>query len=179
MNEYPRTIENGSGEALTFLGVVSDQNGERLEAENRIQPGAGPPLHIHHLQEESLAVLQGRMGYRIMGEDDRYASEGETIVFPPGQAHRFWNAGDEELHCRGYLKPPLNVEYLLTASFESMAKKGGRPDLLEAVYLFDRYRSEFGVPQIPEIVQRYIFPVIIRIGKALGKYEKYNDAPEP
>ena len=45
MPPYPYTIENGSGEELTFLGVVRDQNGERLDARSLARPGAGPPMN--------------------------------------------------------------------------------------------------------------------------------------
>ncbi len=179
MSKYPHTIENGDGEALTFLGVVSDSRGDRLEAENRLRPGAGPPMHVHHLQEEALTVIEGRMGYQIAGEKERYASAGESVVFPPGQAHRFWNAGEDELLCRGYLMPPLNVEYLLTTMFASMRSEGGRPDLLDAAYLLTRYRSEYGAAMIPDFVQRYVFPIMIGLGRLIGKYEKFRDAPEP
>ena len=33
MQSYPRKIGNGSGEELTFLDVVRDQDGERIEVE--------------------------------------------------------------------------------------------------------------------------------------------------
>ena len=61
---YPRTIDNGHGELLTFLGVRIDADGRQvLEVENQVQPGSGPPMHAHHLQEESVTVTEGRMGY--------------------------------------------------------------------------------------------------------------------
>jgi hypothetical protein len=33
--------------------------------------------------------------------------------------------------------------------------------------------------EIPMIVQRLLFPVLVAIGEALGKYGKYAEAPEP
>ncbi len=54
---YPYTITNGAGEQLTFLGVTRDPDGERLEAEGVAQPGAGPPMHVHRLQEEAVRVI--------------------------------------------------------------------------------------------------------------------------
>ena len=68
MHRYPRKIENGSGEALVFLGVVPDQGGDRLEVEVRAQPGAGPPMHVHYLQEEGMTVVTGKLGFQINGE---------------------------------------------------------------------------------------------------------------
>jgi hypothetical protein len=42
---YPHTIDNGGGERLTFLRRVQGPHGERLEVENTVAPGAGPPMH--------------------------------------------------------------------------------------------------------------------------------------
>ena len=89
MRTYPYTIENGSGEALTFLGVVPDQDGDRLEAEARARPGAGPPMHVHYLQEEAMTVVSGTLGFQILGELPREAGPGETVIFV-GNGH----AGD-------------------------------------------------------------------------------------
>lgn len=163
---------------MTFLGIEVGADGARLEVENRIQPGAGPPMHVHHLQEEAITVLGGSIAYRIAGRDVQHAAEGDTVVFPPGQPHRFWNPGDDELRIRGHLKPPLNFEYLLSENFASMREHGGRPGLLEGAYLLDRYRSEFSL-HLPGFVTRLLFPTMVRIGRALGRFEKYADAPEP
>jgi hypothetical protein len=43
MNDYPRTIDNGAGEKLTFHGTRSDERGEYVEATNSVSPGSGPP----------------------------------------------------------------------------------------------------------------------------------------
>ena len=42
-----------------------------------------------------------------------------------------------------------------------------------------RYRSEFYMAEIPAVVQRVVFPVQVTVGRLLGKYERYADAPEP
>ena len=33
--------------------------------------------------------------------------------------------------------------------------------------------------EIPAFVQRFVFPIQVAIGRLLGKYRKYADAPEP
>ena len=94
--------------------------------------------------------------------------------------HKFWNAGEDELRGTGYVEPADNIEYFLTALYESMRKSGGhRPDPFDAAYLTRRYRSEFGMAEIPAPVQRFVFPVVVAVGRLLGKYKKYADAPEP
>src|SRR5215207_3425479 len=41
---YPHTIENGAGERLTFMRRVQGPAGDRLEVENVVKPGSGPPI---------------------------------------------------------------------------------------------------------------------------------------
>ena len=121
MPDYPHTIDNGAGERLTFEAVRRDERGEYQEASNVVSPGAGPPMHVHHLQEEALTVERGTMAYQVLGEEEHRAGPGETATFAPGVAHRFWNAGDDELVCTGYVRPPDNVEYYLTEVYASIA----------------------------------------------------------
>ena len=176
---YPRTIENGTGERLTFLARMPGKRGERLEAENVVSPGAGPPMHAHLLQEEVFTVRAGRMGYQRLGAVAQFAEPGKTIVFGAGQPHRFWNAGTEELRVWGYVEPADNAEYFLTEIFALSRAGGGRPNLLDVAYLLRRYRREFVMYAIPGAVQRFIFPVLVLVGYALGRYRKYANAPAP
>jgi quercetin dioxygenase-like cupin family protein len=180
MSEYPRTIDNGGGERLTFLGIRSDERGEYAEARNSVSPGSGPPMHVHHLQEEALTVERGTMGWQRLGEEEQLARSGETVTFAPGEMHRFWNAGDDELVCSGYVRPPDNLEYYLTHIYASTREHGGkRPRLFDAAYLMSRYRSEFGMADIPAPVQRVVFPVVVAVGRLFGLHRRFADAPEP
>ena len=177
---YPHTIDNGGGERLTFVRRVPGSRGDRIEAENLVAPGAGPPMHLHVHQDEGLTVRQGRIGYQRPGEPEQFAGPGETIVFRAGEAHRFWNAGPEDLRCTGFIEPADNVEYFLTQMFESTRRSGGRrPNPFDAAFLATRYRSEFRMVAIPAAVQRLLFPVLVAIGTLTGRYRKYADAPEP
>ena len=177
---YPHTIENGVGERLTFLRRVPGSKGDRLEVENLVRPRAGPPMHVHHYQDEALTVQVGRIGYQRPGEPEQFAGPGETVVFKAGEAHRFWNAGDGELRCTGYVEPADNLEYFLTEIYGSMKRSGGgRPDPFDAAFLMRRYRSEFSMVEIPTAVRRFVFPVQVAIGRLLGRYRRYADAPQP
>ena len=178
-SEYPRTIENGAGERLTFLGVrTGDEGREYLDIESRVAPGAGPALHVHLLQEEGMTVRAGRVGYQVAGGPQRFAGPGETVLFRPGEMHRYWNAGDDELHLTGWVSPPHNLEYFLTELFASMRRSGGgRPNPLDAAYLLARFRTEFGIGEIPAPVQRFVFPVMRTAGRVVGRHRRYAAAP--
>ena len=107
---YPYTIDNGNGELITFTGRTQGPAGERVGVDGVAQPGAGPPMHVHYLQEEAMTVVSGKLGFQTAGEEPRYAGPGETKIFAAGVGHRWWNAGATELHCTGWAKPPHNVE---------------------------------------------------------------------
>jgi len=177
---YPHTIDNGAGERLIFLRTVNGARGDRLEVENVVKPGSGPPMHIHHFQEEALTVTHGRIAYQRPGEAPQFGGPGATVVFKPGEAHKFWNPDTDDLRCTGYVEPADNLEYFLTEIYASTKRMGGtRPDPFDAAFLVRRYRNEFTMVEIPAIVQKIVFPIQVAIGTLLGKYRRYADAPEP
>ena len=137
-------------------------------------------MHIHYLEEEGFTVTTGTLGYQLLGQDPRYAREGEKVVFPAGTAHRWFNPGTTEIRFTGWAKPPNNHEYFLGSIFASMKRNGGRrPSLFDIAFLLTRYRTEMGNPVIPMFVQRVLFPMIVWIGTLSGRYEHFRDAPEP
>lgn len=178
--QYPHTIENGAGERLVFKRLVKDAEGGYLEVENFVEPNCGPPMHVHFEQEEALTIVQGRMATQILGEDPVYHEAGDTAVFAKGVPHRFWNAGDDILHCTGHIKPAYNCEYFLTEIFQSMQTNGNnRPSTFDSAWLLNRYRTEFDMIDIPGFVKKVIFPTSLFIGKLQGKQRKFQNAPEP
>lgn len=179
VKSYPYTIDNGAGERLTFARRVPGPAGDRVEGDALVAPGAGPPMHVHYLQDEAFTVVRGRIGFQRGGQNPEFATEGATVLFRAGEPHRFWNAGDSELYCTAYIEPAGNAEYFLAALFESQKSNGGRrPALFDVAYLTRRYRSEYALLVIPAVVQRLVFPAIVLIGKIFGKYARYADAPE-
>jgi quercetin dioxygenase-like cupin family protein len=180
MTTYPHTIDNGAGERLTFVARRRDEQGEYLEGRNVVAPGLGPPMHVHHLQEESLTVERGTLGYQRRGGAQQTAGPGETVTFPAGDAHRFWNAGEDELVCTGVIRPPDNIEYFLGELFASIERHGGkRPGIFDAAYLSHRYRREFEILEAPTPVRHVVFPAIAALGRLLGLHRRFAGAPEP
>ena len=177
---YPHTITNGAGEELTFLRYVENESGGMLEVENKVKPGVGPPMHVHHLQDESLTVVQGLIAAHVAGEKPTFHGPGETVTFRRGVPHRFWNAGENVLICKGWITPAYNVEYFLTELFLSTQMNGGkRPSAFDGAFLQQRYRSEFDLVEVPSLVKTVVFPLIVMTGNLLGRSRKFKDAPEP
>jgi quercetin dioxygenase-like cupin family protein len=177
---YPHTIDNGSGEEITFVKYIENGAGGMLEIENRVKPGSGPPMHVHHLQDESLTVVQGRIGAQVFGQEPTFHGPGETVTFLRGVAHRFWNAGEDVMICKGWAKPAYNMEYFLTEIYRSTKENGGtRPSAFDGAYLQSKYKSEFDLVEIPTFVKKVIFPLTLMLGKLAGKHRKFDGAPAP
>ena len=136
------------------------------------------PMHVHHLQDEIVRVEAGRVGYQVLGQEAKIAGPGETVAWPAGIAHKWWNAGDTEARFTGWCIPPGNGEYYLTSIFDSMKQHGGkRPGLFDAAFLTTRYETEFAMVDMPKPVQAILMPLLYALGSLMGKHRK--DAPEP
>lgn len=53
-----------------------------------VAPGHGPPLHIHHAEDEALWVLEGRFTFQI-GDEMIAAGPGAFVFQPRGTPHTF------------------------------------------------------------------------------------------
>lgn len=179
-HKFPHTIKNHLGEELIFHRIDEEGGKEKLIIETYVAPGARPIMHTHHLQDEGLTVLHGRMGYQIGNEAPKYAGIGETVVFRRGTAHKFWNAGDDELNCFGWIKPAHNIVFYLTALYNSMNESGTeKPEFFDGAYLLYRYRKEHEMPELPRFVRSVVIPATYTIGRLTGMYRKFEQAPQP
>jgi quercetin dioxygenase-like cupin family protein len=177
---YPHTIENKQGEKLSFLRIVHEPGGDKLETEGWCKPKAGPPTHVHWKQDESLTVISGKMATQIPGQDVVYHGPEETATFLRGTWHRFWNAGEDELHIKGWVSPPNNIVYFLTGLYKAIDDgKNGRPELTAASYLSIKYKSEFAAQGIPGFVRKVIMPLNYFFGKISGAHKQFKDSPPP
>jgi quercetin dioxygenase-like cupin family protein len=177
---YPHTIENCLGEKLIFHELQKEPDGDRLIGENYVAPGNGPVMHTHWLQDESLTVLKGKIGYQVQGQPEQFADEGETVFFKRGVPHRFWNAGQEVLHCKAWVKPANTFAFFITSIFAAQNKSGkAQPEMFDAAYLLKRYSAEYDMTEIPPFVKKVVIPFTYYTGRILGKYKHFKDAPEP
>jgi len=167
------------GEKLSFKKSYIKDGVEVLEGINEVEPKAGPPMHVHYQQDESFEVLSGKMAYQILGEEPKYAQPGDYIFIKAGIPHKFWNPGEDVLVVKGFITPPGNFIYFLSEIFKSISANKGRPGLYDAAWLLNRYKSEYGMNEIPSFVQKFFFPVILFFGNLLGKNKKFIGAPEP
>lgn len=98
-----------SGERFIFRRTAHDTAGELLTFDMVVDPsGRVPGGHVHPTQQESFEVLTGTMKFR-RGLRTVIARPGDTVVVPPGDFHKFANAGDEPALVRVTVEPALRM----------------------------------------------------------------------
>jgi quercetin dioxygenase-like cupin family protein len=87
-------LQSGPGRDLIFKVTGEDTSGAFDYFIVQVAPHGGPPLHVHHRQEETIHVLKGRFKVRI-GDETFRCEEGGFAYLPSGQPHAFLNLTDE------------------------------------------------------------------------------------
>ncbi len=166
-----------NGETLIITRSAAETNGQVTEFEGIEEPGVGPPLHVHFKQEETVKVITGRMHIKTLTGEFSLA-EGQEYTFAAGEAHQFWNEGDQPMHYSGHVKPSNNYEYFIRHIYQSANEANDdKPGPFDAAFLLTRYRSEMDMLVIPKPVKLLVFPILLAIGRLTGKFRKFADAP--
>ena len=78
------------GTLFTYLITAPDSGGSYFTLIVDVGPEVGPPLHIHHLEDEQFYVLEGHLTYSI-GDQTVQVKTGDFIHIPRGTMHSFKN----------------------------------------------------------------------------------------
>jgi quercetin dioxygenase-like cupin family protein len=87
-------LQSGPGRDLVFKVTGDDTGGAFDYFIVEVAPHGGPPLHVHHTQEETLHVLSGRFKVRV-GDEEQVLERGGFAFMPSGLPHAFLNLTDE------------------------------------------------------------------------------------
>ena len=129
---------NKNGKTLMITKSATDTGGQLTEFEGTDAPGIGPPMHVHFRQEEKVKVIKGKMRIKTLTKAFSL-TEGQEYIFAAGEAHQFWNEGDETLHYSGHVKPSNNYEYFIKHIYQSANEaKDDKPGPFDAAFLFDQ-----------------------------------------
>ena len=149
-----------------------NQNGEVIIEVRGTVPAhsEGPPMHIHHAQDEEGVVTVGTLS-ALVGGRRIDAGPGEIARLPRGVPHRWWNQGDEPLAFEGHVRPAVDFDRYLQAVFEVMnAGPPNRPPLFYLAHVVLRHRRTQSVLVMPPAVQAVLFRVVVALGTVLGRY---------
>lgn len=168
---------NKNGETLIITRSADETAGQLTEFEGTEEPGIGPPMHVHFKQEEKVKVVKGKMRIKTLTKEFSLA-EGQEYIFAYGEAHQFWNEGDQTMHYIGHVKPSNNYEYFIRHIYQSANEANDdKPNPFDAAFLLTKYKSEMDLLVIPKPVKLIVFPILLIIGKLTGRYKKFSDAP--
>jgi mannose-6-phosphate isomerase-like protein (cupin superfamily) len=166
------TIRNRHTGEILRLSRVRDAQGQIvLNLDGSLPPRAsGPPLHVHFHQREEGKVKSGTLGAQV-GKEEIVVPAGGAAVFAAGTRHNWWNAGDDLLEFSGQAIPAVDLDRYLQGVFAVVnASPNGRPSIFYIAHVLWRHRNSQLIATPPQAIQRIVFPVILFIGRVLGKY---------
>jgi len=175
------TIENPiTGERLTFIQTASDTDGEVTVVEVTVRPdGFVAAAHVHPKQTEIFQIVSGRMGAKL-GREKLEAGPGEVLTIEPGVAHKFWNAGEDDLVFVAEVRPSLEWESLIETMYSLAAdgktSKKGMPNPFRLAVIANAHFDVVQLPVIPAWMQKTALAMGAPLGKALGYAPTYQPA---
>ena len=164
-----------NGEILRIRRVRDVQGQIILLLDGSMPPRtSGPPLHVHFHEREEIIVKAGTLGAQV-GKEKIVVPAGGAAVMPAGAFHRWWNAGDDLLELSGKAVPAADLDRFLQGLFAVLnASSNGRPSIFHMAHVLWRHRETQLLSVPPPAIQRIVFPVILFIGRILGKYRGTN-----
>lgn len=140
-------LQSGPGRDLIFKVTGEDTGGAFDYFIVEVAPKGGPPLHVHHKQEETIHVLKGKFKIRI-GDGIYYAEEGGFAYLPSGLPHAFLNLTDDPGEIIVVYTPGGGQKF-----YEEFGPlmRGGHPDRQAVAAVFEKYdMSLLGPPLNPD-----------------------------
>jgi len=172
MNGVLRLENRHTGETLRMRRERDVSGQVVLIVEGTLPPGSkGPPPHVHFREREEGRVQAGTLGARIGGQTT-IVQTGGNALFPAGVVHSWWNAGETLLQFNGRVVPAVDLDQFLQALFAVLnASATDRPSIFYLAHVLWRHRRTQAVVRPPVAIQRILFPVVLLIGRVLGKYK--------
>jgi quercetin dioxygenase-like cupin family protein len=107
-------------------------------------PGGGPPLHIHHNEDETFHILEGTLTVQL--NEERLTLLSGTIAFlPRGVPHTFANLGTEPVIFLGVVTPAGFED--LSAAVAPLTSEV-EPDMAAIMALAAQYHVELVGPPL-------------------------------
>ena len=107
------------GEHIMFK-VRSSETAQAMSViEDTVEPGYGPPPHIHRDEHEIFYVVEGEFTFSL-GGDAMSAPPGTIVTVPKGQLHTFQNVGASQGRLLAIVWPSV--------AFEKFVEEAGTVD---------------------------------------------------
>lgn len=168
-----------TGERAVIRVGTEESGGGLLVADLYVRPGgAVAGEHVHPIIEETFTAVRGRVGFRVDGRES-VAEPGQRLHVPPGTAHDWWNAGEDEAHVIVEIRPGARFEEAIVNLF-NLAQDGktnskGMPNLLQAALFAREFEDVLWFTKPPRVVQKVLFSILAPIARLLGYRGSYPE----
>lgn len=125
---------------IAFKTSTQETGGNLFMIEHTNLLAGGPPLHLHHEQEEWFYVMEGEVFFQV-GDKRVQLKPGDSVLAPRNVPHAFCGAGTKPARMLIAFTPAGKME----GFFREMAH--GKVDLMDTA-LFRRYDMELLGPPI-------------------------------
>lgn len=173
-----------TGERAVVLRGDEDGGGASILVHLRVRPGgAVAGEHVHPRITERFQVLAGTLGTAVAGVEGRLTA-GQAATVPPGVAHRWWNAGDQEAGVIVEITPPEPRFERMIATLFGLANTGrtnakGLPHPLQLALVADEFADVVVFTRPPAAVQRIVFGCLAPIARRRGLKPMYPELLAP
>jgi mannose-6-phosphate isomerase-like protein (cupin superfamily) len=127
---------NVFGHRMTVKISSRDTGGAFAVIEDITPPLSGPPLHVHHEQDEWWHIVEGTYRFQIDGREI-VAGSGADVYAPRGTRHAFQNLGTEPAKMIVTVVP--GGLDLFFEEISANALPGVPPDPAQLVPIFERH----------------------------------------
>ena len=127
---------NVVGDTLNVLLDGTDTAGAFALFDAVSPPRGGPPLHVHHREDEFFFILEGEAEFMVAGQRSR-AGAGTFVAAPREIPHTFHNPGSTPLHMLIMVRPAGAEKFFEEVS--AMTPPGSPPDIAKLSALAQIY----------------------------------------
>jgi quercetin dioxygenase-like cupin family protein len=178
-----QSVENpATGETLVFHETASSTGGRYVRFETIARPDAFvAAAHVHPYQTERFDVIAGTLGLRV-GRKKLELGPGEALDVEPGTAHKWWNAGADELRFLCEVSPALEFESLIETMYglaaDGKTNRKGMPNALRLAVIANHHFDTVRLPVVPHALQKAALALGAPLGRLVGYTPTYDPSGE-
>ncbi|MBF6216028.1 cupin domain-containing protein [Nocardia puris] len=162
-----------NGHRVTLVDQSADDRGPYLRLSHVLpEPGRQAGPHWHPVITESWTVRQGRLRFRIEGEET-VANPGDTVTAPPRAVHEFWNESPDTVMDHEIRPPAQHWEMFRLwqrLDVDGRTTRGRVPRNPLALALLWELQDGY-IAGVPAAVQRIVFGGLAATARRVG-YER-------
>lgn len=143
-DRYNGEIKFGGAHPNLLKVSAKDTDGDLCFFEGYSDIKGGPPLHVHHEQDEIFYVVQGKIRIQV-GTEKYELNAGDCLFAPRKIPHTFANIGEEKAKMMTIFQPAGKME----SFFQEFGKFTSRPSPDVLKKLFSEHGMEVVGPPLP------------------------------